>query len=75
MIPPSVFVGNLVNFVGRFMTYNEGKSFWVVDALPFEGVYRQIVGPAHNHILGFCDDPRDWLEKEAMEHLHLRDPY
>ena len=73
MLPPSVYVGNMVNFVGRFMTLNEGKSFWVLDALPFNGKYQDVVRPGHKYILAHCDDPRDWLEKRALDRLRLED--
>ena len=69
-LPPSVFVGNIVSFIGRFSTYNEGKMFRVVDALPFDGNFQEISRPIVKYLIQFCDDPRDWLEKEALDRLN-----
>ena len=74
MLPPSVYVGNLVNFIGRFVTYNEGKEFFVVDALPFSAKYQDVMRPVQKHIFSHCEDPRDWLEGLALDRLLIREP-
>jgi len=73
MLPPSVFVGNIVNFIGRFVTYNEGRDFFVVDALPFKAKFQDVVRPVQNHILSQCEDPREWLEGIALDRLLIKD--
>ena len=73
MLPPSIFVGNKVNFIGRFTTLNEGRLFMVRDAIPFNGKYQDIVRPVMKFVHEFCEDPRDWLEGEALDRLMLRD--
>jgi hypothetical protein len=73
MLPPSVFVGKWVNFMGRFQTYNAGSQFRVVDALPLTGKYRQTMRPVLEYLYANAEDPRDWLEKESMDHLLIRD--
>lgn len=70
MLPPSVYIGNVVSFVGRFSTFNEGKLFRVVDAIPFEGNHKEITNPIVRYLVQFCEDPRDWLEKEALERVN-----
>ena len=53
------------------MTYNEGKEFFVVDALPFERNFKQVIRPMHKYMIAQCDDPRDWLEGKVLDRLRL----
>jgi len=73
MFPPSVFVGKHVNFMGRFQTYNAGSQFRVVDALPLVGEYRKTMRPVLEYLYANAEDPRDWLESEALDHLAIYD--
>ncbi len=72
-LPPSVFVGKKVHFIGRFKTYNDGKIFMVVDALPIIGEYRGIAKPVLAYLYQFAEDPRDWAEEESLKHLFIQD--
>ncbi len=73
ILPPGIYVGQRVNLFGRFKTYNDGKIFMVVDALPFQGSYREIAKPALHHLYAHADDPRDWSEAESIKNFHIID--
>ena len=73
VLPPSVFVGNKVNFIGRFVTWNEGKLFRVQDAIVFTGKYQDIVRPVMKFVYESAEDPREWAEKEALDRLLIQD--
>lgn len=73
VLPPSVFVGNKVNFIGRFVTWNEGKLFRVQDAMVFTGRYQDIIRPITKFVYESCEDPREWAEQAALDRLMIVD--
>lgn len=73
MLPPSVYVGKTVHFIGRFQTFQDGKVFRVVDALPLDGNYREIMRPVIPYFYHFAQDPRDWAEQESLDRLLIMD--
>ena len=64
-----MYVGNQVSFFGRFQTLNEGTIFRVQEALPLTGDYRTVAKALLEHLYAHAEDPRDWAEKESLDHL------
>jgi hypothetical protein len=67
VLPPSVFVGNTVNFAGRLITLNEGKIMRISDAVPFPGAFWSIVEPLYAYLWHFLEDPREWCSAEIVD--------
>lgn len=73
VLPPSVFVGHKVNFIGRISTFNEGKIIRVSDAVPFQGSYRRIIEPLRKYLWQFLDDPREWIPDDYKPFAQIID--
>lgn len=72
ILPPSVFVGNKVNFIGRLITEDEGKRFKISDAIPFQGKYWKVIEPLYAYLFHFTDDPRTWCPPEIVDKQRWR---
>ena len=66
-LPPMVYVGNKVNFVGRLLTHDEGKYMRISDAVPFEGKYWKVIEPLYAYLWHFLEDPRDWCDPAIVD--------
>ena len=79
ILPPMVFVGQTVGFVGKLLTYNEGKIFMVTEAVPFKKdapSYWRIMGPVYAHVWQYLEDPRTWVESQPiLDAMRLRELY
>ena len=67
ILPPDVFVGETVHFIGKLVTYDEGRVFRVSDALPFKGPFWKVVDPIYQYLFHFTRDPREWCPPEIIE--------
>jgi hypothetical protein len=72
-LPPSVFVGQRVNFVGRLVTYDGGTRFKVVEAVPFIENYRKAINPVIDYLWTILEDPREWAKPYTLDFLRLKD--
>ena len=72
--PPSIYQGNMIQFMARFKSFNHGEQVWIVDAIPFQGNFRHVVDPAMKHLFQFAEDPREWaLDAGHLDVLKLED--
>ena len=67
VLPPMVFVGNVICGVGKIVTYNEGRDWRVSDAVPLQKKYWTIVNPIYNHLWRYLEDPREWCGDEYLD--------
>lgn len=72
-LPPSVFIGQRVNFVGRLVTEDGGTRFFVKEAVPFLARYRKTVNPVIDYMWTFLEDPREWAKPQTLDFLRLKD--
>lgn len=70
-LPPSVFVGKMVSFYGKLVTYNEGRLFRVVEAVPLTEKFWKIADPLYRYLWHFAEDPRDWVEEGLLDKIRV----
>jgi hypothetical protein len=73
ILPPMVYVGNVINFIGRFVTMNDGHVFYVQEAVPFEGNFSKIIEPVRQYLWAHCPDPREWALHDRLDLLNIKD--
>lgn len=69
VLPPDLFVGNMVCGVGKIITYDDGATWRVSDALPMreDEEWRHIMSPIFQRLFMFCRDPAEWCPPEVMQ--------
>lgn len=69
VLPPDLFVGNIVCGVGKIITYDNGESFRISDALPLrdDEEWRHIMAPIFQRLFMFARDPAEWAPKQVMQ--------
>lgn len=68
VLPPDVFVGQLVCVVGKIVTYDNGRDWRVSDALPLQGEsWQEIMKPVFQRLFMFAGDPAEWCPKEVID--------
>ena len=67
ILPPDVFVGQIVCVVGKIITYDNGRDWRVSDALPLEGEWHEIMEPLFRRLFMFAGDPAEWCPKEVID--------
>lgn len=72
-LPPSVFVGKRVNFVGRLVTEDGGTRFRIIEAVPFLADYRRSINPVIDYLWTLLEDPREWAKPYTLDFLKIRD--
>ena len=72
-LPPSVFIGQRVNFVGRLVTMDGGSRFFIHEAVPFLENYRKAINPVIDYLWTLLEDPREWAKPHTLDFLRLKD--
>lgn len=67
VLPPDVFVGDIVSVMGKIVTYENGTIFRIGDALVIEGEWQESVRPAFAAISQKTRDPAEWMDEEQLE--------
>lgn len=68
ILPPDIYVGQMVCIVGKIITYDNGRDWRVSDALPLlnESWY-EIMKPIYQRLFLFAGDPAEWCPKEVID--------
>ena len=72
-LPPSVFVGQRVNFVGKLTTEDGGTRFRIKEAVPFIADYRKSINPVIDYLWTLLEDPREWAKPHTLDFMKIRD--
>jgi hypothetical protein len=73
ILPPDVFVGQIVCAVGKIVTYDNGRDWRVSDALPLAGdSWHEIMEPVFRRLFMFAGDPAEWCPKEVIDMYRKR---
>ena len=68
-LPPDVYVGSEVSFVGRIVTANEGRRVMIEGAVPLDGSFREAIDEVMRRLNAGMQDPRDWAERAVLDRL------
>lgn len=75
VLPPMVYVGNKINFIGRIVTEDEGRRFFVRDAVPFLGSYWKVASPLYKYLWHYLENPLEWIKPDMLDKVKLRSLY
>lgn len=68
ILPPDVFVGEIVAACGKIVTYDNGRDWKISDALPLTGdTWFEIMKPIYQRLFLFAGDPAEWCPKEVID--------
>lgn len=69
ILPPDVYVGQVVCVVGKVKTFDNGMDFRITDALPLiEGdPWHFIMAPIFQRLFMYARDPAEWVPKEVID--------
>lgn len=72
ILPPTVFPHKMVCAVGKLVSYDEGREYRVMNAVPFTQSFWSVVGPIYRHLWQYLEDPGEWVSPEDLKNLRLR---
>lgn len=73
ILPPDVFVGQLVMGVGKLKTWDSGRDWRIEDALPLQNTdWGSMMKPIYERLFMFAADPAEWCPKEVIDMYRFR---
>lgn len=73
IVPPEVFVGQVVCVAGKIITYDNGRDWRVSDALHLSGdSWYGIMEPIFRRLFMYAGDPAEWCPKEVIDMYRKR---
>lgn len=67
VLPPGIYVGRMVNAIGKIITYDQGRDWRVSDALPIPANWAELMKPVFEYFEQHVADPAEWVPPEVLE--------
>jgi hypothetical protein len=75
ILPPDIYVGDMVCVVGKIVTYDNGRDWRITDALPLNvggAPWGEMMEPIFRRLFMFAGDPAEWCPKEVIDMYRKR---